>query len=102
MRYQEKIKLNEEELKHRKQILELEMEAENRLRQQEYEKNILELEVQNKASEVAGKSLSIAKHSEMIESIQEVLENETDADHLKGKIRKTKNTMAGIHKSDIP
>ena len=88
MRYQEKIKLNEEELKHRKQILELEMEAENRLRQQEYEKNILELEVQNKASEVAGKSLSIAKHSEMIESIQEVLENETDADHLKGKIRK--------------
>ena len=88
LRYQQKIRLNEEELKHRKQILELEMEAENRLRQQEYEKNILELEVQNKASEVAGKSLSIAKHSEMIESIQEALESETDTDHLKARIKK--------------
>jgi AraC family chitin signaling transcriptional activator len=88
VRYQEKIKLNEEELKHRKQILELEMEAENKLRKQEYEKHMLEMEVQNKASEVAGKSLSIAKHSEMIESIQEALEAESKDESLKSRIRK--------------
>lgn len=88
VRYQEKIKLNDEELKHRKQILELEMEAESRLRHQEYEKHMLEMEVQNKASEVAGKSLSIAKHSEMIESIHDALENEATAEQLKTTIRK--------------
>lgn len=88
VRYQEKIKLNEEELKHRKQILELEMEAESKLRHQEYEKHTLEMEVQSKASEVAGKSLSIAKHSEMIESIQEVLDSEGTNDQLKSRIRK--------------
>lgn len=88
VRYNEKVKLNEEELKHRRQILELEMEAEKKLRQQEFEKHKLEAEVQNKASEVAGKSLSIAKHSEMIESIQEVLETESGDEQLKSKIRK--------------
>ena len=88
VRYLQKIRLNEEELKHRREILELEMEAENKLRQQEYEKHILEAEVQSKASEVAGKSLSIAKHSEMIESIQEVLESKVEGDDLKNKIRK--------------
>lgn len=87
VRYMQKIRLHEEELKHRKQLLELEMEAENKLRQQEYDKHRLELEVQNKASEVAGKSLSIAKHSEMIEGIQEVLNNESNEGHLKTKIR---------------
>jgi DNA-binding NarL/FixJ family response regulator len=45
------------------------------------------MEVQNKASEVAGKSLSIAKHSEMIESIQEVLNTESSEGHLKSKIK---------------
>lgn len=87
IRYQQKIKLNEEELKHRKQLFELEMEAENKLRQQEYEKHRLEMEVQNKASEVAGKSLSIAKHSEMIESIQEVLTSESNEGQLKSRIK---------------
>ncbi len=99
VRYKQKIRLNEEELKHRKQILELEMEAENKLRQQEYEKHILEMEVQSKASEVAGKSLSIAKHSEMIESIQEVLESESDGGHLKSRIRKILKTNA-INKNE--
>jgi hypothetical protein len=33
-------------------------------------KSILELELQSKSSEVTGKSLSIAKQSEMIESIR--------------------------------
>lgn len=88
VRYMEKIKLNEEELKHRREILELEMEAENKLIQQEYEKHRLEAEVQNKASEVAGKSLSIAKHSEMIESIQEALEQEENNAQLKSRIKK--------------
>ena len=88
VRYSQKIRLHEEELKHRREILELEMESENNMRLQEYEKHILETEVQNKASEVAGKSLSIAKHSEMIESIQEVLESETDGSQMKNRIRK--------------
>jgi hypothetical protein len=88
VRYMEKIKLNEEELRHKRKIMELEMEAQSKLRQQEHEKQMLEMEVQNKASEVAGKSLSIAKHSEMIESIQEALESDASGEQLKGKIRK--------------
>ncbi|TRW27364.1 histidine kinase [Flavobacterium zepuense] len=87
VKYTQKIRLNEEELRHRTQIMQLEMEAENRLRQQQHEKHMLEMEVQTKASEVAGKSLSIAKHSEMIEGIQAVLESDT-GEQLKNKIRK--------------
>ena len=89
VRYQEKIKLKEEELKHHRQIMELEMEAENKLKLQDYEKHILEMQVQSKASEVAGKSLSIAKQSEMIESIQKLLEKEQDLVSLKNNIKKT-------------
>ena len=89
IRYLEKIKLNEEELKHQKEILQLELNAENKLKLQEYEKHILEIEVQNKAYEVAGKSLSIAKQSEMIESIKQILEKETDLSQLKSKIKKS-------------
>lgn len=88
VRYLQKIRLNEEELRHKKEILELEMEAENKLREQEYEKKKLEVEVQTKASEVAGKSLSIAKHSEMIDKIQEVMSEESNTDKLKSKIKK--------------
>ncbi|MDV6168137.1 LuxR C-terminal-related transcriptional regulator [Flavobacterium sp. DG1-102-2] len=88
VRYMEQIKLNEEELKHRRQILELEMEAENKLRKQQHEKHMLEVEVQSKASEVAGKSLSIAKHNEMIESIQEALEVKQNTAELKSAIKK--------------
>ena len=87
-KYLQKVRLNEEELRHRTQIIELEHEAEIKLRQQDYEKHRLEMEVQSKASEVAGKSLSIAKHSEMIESIQNVLETEKNAEMLIGKIKK--------------
>ncbi|RKS25123.1 hypothetical protein CLV94_0153 [Flavobacterium endophyticum] len=89
IRYLEKIKLKEEELKHQKEILELELNTENKLKLQEYEKHILEIEVQNKAYEVAGKSLSIAKQSEMIDSIQEILETETDVNQIKSKIKKS-------------
>lgn len=89
IRYLEKIKLKEEELKHQKEILELELNAENKLKLQEYEKHILEIEVQNKAYEVAGKSLSIAKQSEMIDSIQQILDKESDLSQLKSKIKKS-------------
>ncbi|AXG73365.1 histidine kinase [Flavobacterium arcticum] len=88
IRYLQKIRLNEEELRHRREILELEMEAENKLREQEYEKKKLEVEIQTKASEVAGKSLSIAKHSEMIDKIQEVLSDESEVNQLKAKVKK--------------
>ncbi len=89
IRYSEKIKLKEEELKHQKEILQLELDAENKLKIQEYEKHILEIQVQTKASEVAGKSLSIAKQTEMIEGIQLLLEKENDINNLKSNIRKT-------------
>lgn len=88
MRYVQKLELREEELKHQKKILEIELKAENELNSQEYQKHILELELQSKSSEVAGKSLSIAKQSEMIEKIQGILESETDFNKLKSEITK--------------
>jgi AraC family chitin signaling transcriptional activator len=89
MRYIQKLELREEELKHQKKILEIELKADNELNSQEYEKHILELELQSKSSEVTGKSLSIAKQSEMIESIQGILDSETDLNKLKSEISKT-------------
>jgi len=88
LRYIQKLKLQEEELKHQKKILEIELKAENELNVQEYQKHILELEIQTKSSEVAGKSLSIAKQSEMIDDIQKILDNETDINKLKSSIKK--------------
>jgi DNA-binding CsgD family transcriptional regulator len=89
IRYIEKLKLKEEELKHQKEILHLELEAQNKLKLQEYDKHILEVQIQSKASEVAAKSLSIAKQSEMIESIQNALEAESDINSLKSRIKKS-------------
>ena len=88
IKYIQKLKLQEEELKHQKKILEMELKAENELNVQEYEKHILELELQSKSSEVTGKSLSIAKQSEMIENIQGILDTETDFNKLKSEIKK--------------
>lgn len=89
IRYNQQSAIREEELRHQKKILEIELKAENELNIQEYEKHILELEIQTKSSEVAGKSLSIAKQSEMIEKIQYLLDNETDINKLKSDIRKS-------------
>jgi AraC family chitin signaling transcriptional activator len=88
MKYIQKLKLQKEELKHQREILEMELKAENELNSQEYEKHILELELQTKSSEVAGKSLSIAKQSEMIENIQNILDTESDFNKLKSEIKK--------------
>ncbi|TDD98064.1 histidine kinase [Flavobacterium cellulosilyticum] len=89
MRYIQKLELQEEELKHQKKILEIELKAENELNIQEYERHILELEIQTKSSEVTSKSLSIAKQSEMIENIQGILDSEADFNRLKSEIKKT-------------
>ncbi len=88
MRYVQKLELQEEELKHQKKILEMSLKVENELNLQEYEKHILELKLQTKSSEVTGKSLSIAKQSEMIESIQGILNTEVDFNKLKSEIKK--------------
>jgi AraC family chitin signaling transcriptional activator len=88
IKYIQKLRFQEEELKHQKKILEMELKAENELNVQEYEKHILELELQSKSSEVTGKSLSIAKQSEMIENIQGILDSETDFNKLKSEIKK--------------
>ncbi|MFP9115917.1 histidine kinase [Flavobacterium sp. RHBU_3] len=94
LKYLQKVRLNEEEMRHRTQIMEVEHQAEMKLRQQEFERHRLETEVQTKASEVAGKSLSIAKHSEMIESIQEALDAEKDAAKLVTRIKKIIKTSS--------
>ncbi|MFV8271189.1 histidine kinase [Flavobacterium sp. GT2N3] len=88
MRYLQKLELRDEELKHQKKILEIELKTENELNVQEYEKHILELELQSKSSEVVGKSLSIAKQSEMIENIQDILNSDMDFNKLKSEIKK--------------
>jgi AraC family chitin signaling transcriptional activator len=88
MRYVQKLKLRDEELKYQTKILEIELKAENELKIREYEKHILELELQTKSTEVTGKSLSIAKQSEMIDKIQNILDNETDFNKLKSDLRK--------------
>lgn len=92
MRYNGKLKLKDEELKHKQEILKLEMEAQSRIKEQEYEKHILAVQIQAKASEVAGKSLSVAKQSEMIDNILTVLEKENDISSLKTNIKRTIKT----------
>ncbi|AOW10712.1 helix-turn-helix and ligand-binding sensor domain-containing protein [Flavobacterium gilvum] len=89
MKYIQKLELEKEELKHQKEIFEMELKAENELSSQEYEKHILQLELQSKSLEIAGKSLSIAKQSEMIENIQNILDTESDLNKLKSEIKKT-------------
>ncbi|MDR6845880.1 LuxR C-terminal-related transcriptional regulator [Flavobacterium granuli] len=89
LKYIQKLNLQKEELKHQKEILEMELKAENELNRQEYEKHILQLELQSKSLEVAGKSLSIAKQSEMIENIQNILDTELDFNKLKSEIKKS-------------
>ncbi|MBU3681237.1 MAG: histidine kinase [Flavobacterium sp.] len=89
LRYIQKLALHEEELKHQNSILEIKLNAENELKIKEYQKHILELEIQTKSSEVAGKSLSIAKQSEMIDTIEQILDSEMDLQNLKSKIKKT-------------
>lgn len=88
LRYMQKLQFKEEELRHQQKIRELELKAENELNIQEYEKHILELEVQTKSSEVAGKSLSIAKQGEMIDNIRQILQQEDDVDRIKSEILK--------------
>jgi hypothetical protein len=51
----------------------------------------LELELQSKSSEVAGKSLAIAKQSEMIDNIENILQTENNLDQLKKKLKSDKN-----------
>lgn len=106
VRYKQKLKLKEEELKHQNNLEKLKLDTENQLKLQEYEKHILEMQVQTKASEVAGKSLSIAKQSEMIDSIKRILENENDVTKVKTKIKKaiktnviSKNEWASFEKN---
>lgn len=88
IKYIQKLALHEKELKHQKMIFEMELESKSEINRQEYEKHILELEIKNKSSQVAGKSLSIAKQSEMIENIQDILDSEIDFNKLKSEIKK--------------
>ncbi len=87
-RYKQQIAIREEEIKHQSELRNLELEAQNALRIQEYEKHILEMQIQAKASEVASKSLAIAKHSEIIEAVSAAVEEEPDVTKLKTKIKK--------------
>lgn len=88
IKYYQKLKLKEEELRHKNEIIRLEIEAENKLKLQEYEKHMLENQVQVKANELASKSLSIVKQTELIENIQQILDSESTTNTLKNKISK--------------
>lgn len=88
IKYKHKLNLKEEELRHKNEIVRLELEAENKLKLQEYQKHILENQVQIKANELAGKSLSIVKQTELIDSIKTILETELTTNLLKSKINK--------------
>lgn len=83
-RYRQKLALREEEMRHQQDIVEME----NELRIQEYEKHILELEIQSKSTEVAGKSFSIAKQGEVMDSIRKILDNESDLNKIKTEIKR--------------
>lgn len=87
-RFKEKLKLHAEEIKHKSELMRLEAEAKNQIRIQELEKLSLENQVQLKANELAGKSLSLAKQTELIESVQEILDTENSVSLLKSKIAK--------------
>ncbi len=84
LRYRQKLALREEEMRHQRDILEME----NELRIQEYQKHILELEIQSKSTEVAGKSFSIAKQGEVMDNIRKILDNESDVNRLKSEIKR--------------
>lgn len=88
LRTDQRLKLQAEELRHQNQIAQLALHAENDERRRAYEKQILELEVRSKTGEIAGKSLSIAKQSEMIDTVLSIVETEEDSSRLKSKIRK--------------
>lgn len=92
IRFKEKLRLKEEEIKHKSELMQLEIESENKIKLQEYEKHILENQVHLKANELAGKSLSLAKQTELIESIQDILESENTIQSLKSKITKAIKT----------
>ncbi len=86
LRFKQKLRLKEEELKHHNEIIQLEMQASNKLKMQEFEKASLKNEVKLKANEVAGKSLYLAKQTELIEKIQHILDTENSVNQLKSKI----------------
>lgn len=88
LRTKQKLELQKEEHKHQQEIMEIELRRANDQNVQDYEKHILELELQAKSNQVAGKSLSIAKQSEMIEVIEKILDSEGNPGKLKTEIKK--------------
>ena len=55
--------------------------------------------MQSKSSEVIGKSLSIAKQSEMIENIHTILDSDMDVNKLKSEIKKAIK-INSVHKQE--
>lgn len=88
IRYAQKVALLDEQMRHDRDLMQLQLKGENLQRMQEYQRQILELELQNKSSEVAGKSLSIAKQTEIINKIEQILNREEDVDTIRHEIRK--------------
>ncbi len=88
MRFRERLKLREEELKHQNELLQLELQNQSRLKTEEYEKKILKGQVQIKASELVGKSLALAKQTELIAKIQRVIKENDFPNNIKNQIEK--------------
>jgi AraC family chitin signaling transcriptional activator len=85
-KYEQEILLKEEEMNHQNELIKIKLESENQLNIQEFEKKLLENQVDIKANELAGKSLSIAKQTELIDQIQIILNEEISTKSIKQKI----------------
>ena len=94
IKYQDKLKLKQSEFEQQNKILQIELEAEKKIKSEQYEKSIIENKFHKKESEVAGKSFSIAKQTEIIEKIKNILDTDENITTLKSKIyRLIKNNL---------
>lgn len=88
LKYQQKINLREEELKHQQSIREIELKAENEKQLSELKNEKLHEEVDQKTSEIAGKAMAIAKQNEIFDTIKEIIDNNSEINSIKSKIIK--------------
>ncbi len=88
LKFRQRLQLREEELKHQNEIARLELLASSRLKTEEYEKELLKSQVQIKANELAGKSLTLVKQTELLDKIQTVINAASSPDDIKGQIAK--------------
>jgi AraC family transcriptional regulator, chitin signaling transcriptional activator len=86
IRFNVKLRIKEEELKHQNKLVQLQMQSENQMKIKEFEKDALKTQISMKANELASKSLYLAKQTELIEKILSILDRENNIQTIKSKI----------------